>query len=214
MLLFSALFSKIFTPKKMMSGLYLCKAVHDIEPHYKWLHLYNSEEDELSPFYECVHSEFVFTHTIYNYLIHPQWDSFGSVTLYLKVLYSDYENGFSIIEMIGEWNDALHNDIMTFKREVLELMMEQGIDKFILIGENVLNFHASDDSYYEEWYNELEEGWIAMVNFRAHVLDEFRQHRIDYFLNFGGEMDEMNWRKDTPVQFFHRIEQIIAHRLN
>lgn len=187
--------------------------MHDIEPHYHWLHLYNSEEDELSPFFERVHSEFEFSNTVYNYLIHPQWDNFGSSTLYIKVLYADYEQQFGIIELIGEWNDVLHNDIMTLKREVIELMQDQGIDKFILLGDNVLNFHASDDSYYEEWYNDIEDGWIAMVNFRDHVLEEFRQHRIDYFLNFGGELDEIHWRKYTPAQMFKKVDDIMRHRL-
>ena len=41
-----------------------------------------------------------------------------------------------------------------------------------MIGENVLNFHASDDCYYEEWFQEVEDGWIAAVNFRDHVLKE------------------------------------------
>lgn len=187
--------------------------MHDIEPHYHWLHLYNSEEDERSPFYRQVHSEFEFSNTVYNYLIHPQWDSFGSATLYLKIIYADYESAFCIIELIGEWNDVLHNDIMVLKREILEVLQEQGINKFILIGDNVLNFHASDDSYYEEWYNDVDEGWIALVNFRAHVLEEFREHRIDYYLNFGGELDTLFWRKLTPRQMFSRVDDIIRHRL-
>lgn len=200
---------------KSASCIYFCGRMHDIEPHYHWLHLYNSEEDELSPFFEREHSEFVFSNTIYNYLIHPQWDSFGSSTLYLKVLYADYEKGYSIIEFIGEWNDVLHNDIMTLKREVIELMMEEQINKFILIGENVLNFHSSDDSYYEEWFGDIEdEGWIALINFRDHVLDEFKQCRIDYFLNFGGELDHLLWRKYSPIQMYNKVEEIIQHRLS
>src|SRR5690606_21238460 len=137
----------------------------DIEPHFQWIHLYNSEEDELSPFFENVHSEFEYSNTVYNFLIHPQWDQFGSSTLYLKIIFVDYEQQYAIIEFIGEWNDVLHNDIMFLKNEVLDLLMDEGINKFILIGENVLNFHASDDSYYEDWYNNLDDGWIALVNF-------------------------------------------------
>src|SRR5690606_1778468 len=152
--------------------------MHDIEPHYHWLHLYSAEEDENSPFYQIEHSEFEFSNAVYNYLIHPQWDGFGSSTLYLKVIYVDYDNGFAIIELLGEWNDILHNDIMFLKQEVIELMMDCGINQFILIGENVLNFHPSDDSYYEEWYNDLEDGWVALVNFREHVLNEFRSSGI------------------------------------
>jgi len=30
--------------------------------------------------------------------------------------------------------------------------------QFILIGENVLNFHSSDDCYYEEWFQDVE--WL------------------------------------------------------
>lgn len=60
-----------------------------------------------------------------------------------------------------------------------------------MIGENVLNFHASDDSYYEEWFQDVEDGWIAMLNFRSHVVDEFRRERIDYYLNFGENL--MKW---------------------
>lgn len=187
--------------------------MHDIEPHYHWLHLYNSEEDVHSPFFEKVHSEFEYSNTVYNFLIHPQWDFFGSGTLYLKVIFADYDNGFAIIEFIGEWNDYLHNDIMTLKHEVIELMMDQGINKFILIGENILNYHALDDSYYEEWYNDLEDGWIALVNFREHILEEFKTAHIDYYLNFGGELDNIQWRKQTPIQLCKNIDGIITHRL-
>jgi hypothetical protein len=175
--------------------------------------MYSAAEDELSPFYGREYSEFMFTHAVYNYLIHPQWDFFGSNTLYIKILYADYQDGFAIIELLGEWNDALYNDIMILKREVIELLQEEGIDKFILLGENVMNFHASDDSYYEEWFQETEEGWIAFVNFREHVLDEFRRARIDYFVNFGGELDELNWRKWSPRQLQERISGVLAKRL-
>jgi hypothetical protein len=188
--------------------------MHDIEPHYNWLHLYNSEEDECSPFFEKEHSEFEYSQTVYNYLIHPQWDDFGSSTLYLKMLNVDYERGFCIIEFIGEWNDAINNDIMTLKRDVIEFLQDYKIDKFILIGENVLNFHSSDDSYYDEWYNELDEGWIALINFREHILTEFKEINADYFLNFGGELDDLQWRKYTPLQLFEKVEQLVSRRLS
>jgi hypothetical protein len=187
--------------------------VHDIEPYYNWLHLYNAAEDEQSPFYGREYSEFTFTHAIYNYLIHPQWDFFGSNTLYVKILYTDYIDGYAILELMGEWNDALYNDIMMLKREVLEILNEQGIQKFILLGENVLNFHASDDSYYEEWFQETEDGWIAFVNFREHVLEEFRKARIDYFINFGGDLDELQWRKLSPRQMQEAVEAVISRRI-
>lgn len=92
--------------------------MHDIEPFYNWIKLYSSQSDERSPFYGREYSEFEFSQTIYNYYIHPQWDFFGSNTLYIKIIFIDYEEGYAIIEMIGEWNDAINNDIMWLKREV------------------------------------------------------------------------------------------------
>jgi hypothetical protein len=103
---------------------------------------------------------------------------------------------------------------MMFKREVIEPMIDCGINHFIFIGENVLNFHASDDAYYEEWFQEVEEGWIALVNFKEHVLQEFKDQHIDYYLNFGGELDELYWRKLSPVMFFKKVQDIIGHRLS
>lgn len=138
---------------------------------------------------------------------------FGSNTLYLKVLFADYTAGYGIIEFIGEWNDCINNDIMLLKREVLEDMMAEGINKFILIGENVLNFHGSDDSYYEEWYQEVEDGWIALINFREHVLQEMVSNNLDYYLNLGGELDELGWRTLKPMQLFKKVDNMMTKRL-
>ena len=110
--------------------LFVVSIMHDLEPHFAWLNQYSAADDQRSPFYQREYSEFYFDKTVYNYLIHPQWDQFGSNTLYIKILFADYQDKFAIIEMIGEWNDALYNDIMTLKREVLELMMAEGINKF------------------------------------------------------------------------------------
>ena len=188
--------------------------MHDIEPFYSWRNYYIASEDEQSPFYGREYSEFEFTHAIYNYLIHPQWDFIGSISLFIKILYADYDEGYCIIEMIGEWNDCLHNDIMYFKRNIAEPLMEQGINKFILIGENVLNFHSSDDCYYQEWFDELEDGWIVGVNFRDFVVREFESANIDYYLAFGENFSQMPWRKFTPQSFYGFIMQSMTKRLN
>ncbi len=188
--------------------------MQDIEPYYNWRELYIAAEDEYSPFHGVENNEFEFTNTIYNFYIHPQWDQFGSHTLYLKLLFADYDKGFLIIELIGEWNDALYNDIMFLKREFIEPMIANGINKFILIGENVLNFHGSDDCYYEEWFQEIDEGWIAAINFRPHVLAELSRFNLDYYLVFGGELNEFNWRSLHPLDFYIRIDNIISKRLN
>jgi len=188
--------------------------MHEIEPYYRWRDDYIASEDERSPFFQTEYSEFEFDKLIYNYYIHPQWDQFGSQTLYLKVLFADYDRGYAIIELIGEWNDAINNDIMLLKREIIEIMIDYGINKFILIGENVLNFHSSDDLYYEEWFQDVEEGWIAGINFREHVLDEFKSNHIDYYINFGGVLDDMTWRNLKPLQVFKKVEEQLIKRLN
>ncbi len=188
--------------------------MQDLEPHYQWRNQYIAAEDPRSPFFGREYSEFEYTMTVYNYYIHPQWDDFGSSTLYLKVLFTDYEQGFAVVEFIGEWNDALYNDIMFLKRDVIELMMTEGIDKFILIGENVLNFHGSDDSYYEEWFQDVDQGWIAAVNFRPHVLQEMSRQNLDYYLASGGELDELPWRNYTPPELFKKVDGILSHRLS
>lgn len=187
--------------------------MQDIEPHFRWRELYQSENDKRSPFFEREYSEFEYTNRIYNYFIHPQWDDFGSNTLYAKILYADYNEGYAMIELFGEWNDAINNDVMLLKREVAEILAEHGINKFILIGENVLNFHNSDDCYYEEWFQDVEDGWIVALNFQEHVLEEFRRNNIDYYLNFGGELDNMAWRKLSPAQVYQQVQHIISRRL-
>ncbi len=188
--------------------------MHEIEPHFRWRDDYIASEDELSHFYETEYNEFEFDKQLYNYAIHPQWDTFGSPTLYIKILYADYDSHYAIIELLGEWNDLINNDIMLLKRNILELLMEQGINRFILIGENVLNFHASDDLYYEEWFQDVEDGWIAGLNFTDHVIEEFKAFNIDYYINIGSQLDSFNWRALKPAQVFDRTEEIINRRIH
>ena len=103
---------------------------------------------------------------------------------------------------------------MFLKRDLIELMINEGINKYILIGENVMNFHGSDDCYYEEWFQDIEEGWIAAVNFRKHVLQEMSRFNLDYYMASGGELDELNWRNFNPQELFRKIDQVLSRRLN
>ena len=189
--------------------------MHDIEPFWNWRHKYSAEEDERSPFFGEEHSEIYFTHAVYDHLIHPQWDNFGSSTLYLKLLFADYEDWFAIIELIGEWNDLLHNDVMTLKRNVIEHLIGHGIRKFILIGENVLNFHASDDEYYAEWFDEVSDadGWIALLNFRPHVLDDIQRAGLDQYFLTGRGLNELRWRAYGPDELFTIVDDLVMKRL-
>jgi hypothetical protein len=189
--------------------------MHNLEPFYNWKDHYDSEQDPASPYFQKDYDQFEFTTEIYGYYIHPQWDSIGSQTLFLKVLYADYEDGYAVIELIGEWNDCLYNDIMYLKRDLLDLMMAQGINKFILIGENVLNFHYSDDSYYEELFDDVTEsdGWIALLNFQGHVLDELQQADIDQYFILGGKLNDLSWRSNTPEKVCEKVQMFVQKRL-
>jgi hypothetical protein len=186
--------------------------MHDIEPFYNWRHIYTSEQDERSPFYGRVYSEFEFSHTVYNYYIHPQWDDFGSRTMYLKVLMADYDEHYAVIELIGEWNDAIENDIMELKREVTDVFFQQGITKFILLAENVLNFHSGDKDYYQEWFEEVtdENGWIVILNMPEQTQYDFRRIKLHYYLEL---MQLDNWRTYKPFHLFKKIDEEMRKRL-
>jgi len=183
--------------------------MHTLEPYYRWEKYYTSVEDKKSPFYQREYNFMAYTQEIYGYFIHPYWDYIGSETLYIKVLYANYSEGAAIIEMIGEWNDALHNDIMWLKRELIDSMVSHGIRKFILIGENVFNFHGSDDSYYEEWFEDVEDGWIAGLNFQDFVLEEWKNFNLDWYINFGERLDGLNWRTMPPLKLIAQVDSLI-----
>ncbi len=186
--------------------------MHNLEPFYNWRHIYTSEEDPRSPFYGRTYSEFEFSQTVYNYYIHPQWDDFGSRTLYLKMIYADYDLHFVVLELIGEWNDAIENDIMELKREVLDPLFKQGITKYILIAENVLNFHSSDKEYYQEWYDEVSEenGWIVAINMSEAAQHDFRKKKLNYYVEL---MELPEWRIYKPYHLFKKIDDELARRL-
>ncbi|MEN7546578.1 hypothetical protein AAG747_01585 [Rapidithrix thailandica] len=188
--------------------------MHEIEPFYRWEKYYNATEDAQSPFYGKQYETTYYTNDIYGYYIHPFWDYIGSETLYIKVLYANYDEGYMIIEMLGEWNDTLYNDIMFLKRNIVDHFLKKSINKFILIGENVLNFHGSDDCYYEEWFDDVEEGWIAGINFRDFVIDEWKKYNLDWYINYGGDMEIVNWRTLKPQVFCHLIDQKIQKRIS
>jgi hypothetical protein len=103
---------------------------------------------------------------------------------------------------------------MTLKSNVLNPLIEEGILRFVLIFENVLNFHYSDDCYYEEWFEDIEEGWIAAVNIHPHVAKELQRIQIDSYVAMGGELDELEWRTFKPHHLVQKVEQIVSHRLS
>jgi len=189
--------------------------MQNIEPSYQWENKYVAANDPYSPFYGRTYSTMEYTNTIYGYYIHPLWDDIESETLYLKILFADYKNKFCIIELFGEWNDTLHNDIMFLKRNVIDHLLKKGIVYFMLIGENIFNFHGMvEDDYYAEWFEDVENGWIAAINFAEFVEKEWTKYHIDYCINFGGSLNVPNWRTLQPEQLFRGIDLILSKRLN
>lgn len=185
--------------------------MHDIEPYYKWRQYYIAAEDKKSIYFGKQYSEFTYHTKVYNYFIHPQWDSFGSQTLYAKVIFADYEEGYAFIELIGEWNDCLNNDIMFLKRKLADTLIDRGISKFILLCDNVLNFHGSDDSYYEEWWDDIkeEDGWLIILNTREHITAEMEKLRLQYYANLGPHFMDIAWRKSNPKATYLALVNIL-----
>lgn len=175
--------------------------------------MYTAEEDELSPFYGRTYSEFEYSQTLYNFYIHPQWDDFGSRTLYMKILFADYDQHYAIIELMGEWNDAIENDIMTLRRDITDQLFYKGITRFIFIAENVLNFHSSDDSYYEEWHEQLEDerGWVSLLNMPDQSLYDFKRARLTNYVQL---MELPEWRTLKPEIIYNLIDQEMQKRLD
>lgn len=190
--------------------------MHDIEPHFGWLQYYDSTEDENSPFYGKEHSLFEYPDNIYGYCIHPQWDFIGSETLYIKILYINYHIDTAVIECIGEWNDTLHNDIMHLKRNIIDRLLRKGIRKFILVGEQVFNFHGAEDDYYEEWFEDIDDegGYIVGMGFRDFIHDEWTQFGVDNFIIYGGPLEMDDWRVHAPLKLCQKVDGLVRRRIS
>jgi hypothetical protein len=188
--------------------------MQNIEPHYAWRDYYTAENDERSPFFGREYSEFEYSNKIYNFYIHPQWDEFGAQTLYAKLLFVDYDEGCAIIELLGEWNDTINNDAMWLKREIIDPLTTEGIAKWIVIGENVLNFHGGDDDYYAEWYEEAtdEGGWICFFNFQDHVCEELSNYHLYNYICYDEPLNTVNWRKHKPQHIVALTEALLLQQ--
>jgi hypothetical protein len=46
------------------------------------------------------------------------------------------------------------------------------------------------------------------------VIDEFKRNNIDYYINFGGQLDDLGWRSLKPIQVFKKVEEQMVRRLN
>jgi hypothetical protein len=125
---------------------------------------------------------------------------------------ADYEERYTIIELIGEWNDALENDVMHLKRAVLERFVDQSVHKFILVAENVLNFHSDGTDYYEELAQELQElgGWAVCLNMPTQSEIEFKKVGNQHFIEL---FNIPEWRSYRPFHLLRKVEALLGSRL-
>ena len=81
------------------------------------------------------------------------------------------------------------------------------------IGENVLNFHHSDDAYYEEWFDEVmeDDGWIALLNFRSTCLPTCKPSTW-ILLRVGRRAQRNGMAHIHPEQLCRRIDDCVEHR--
>lgn len=179
----------------------------NIEPFYGWLHLYDPTCDEYSPFYGTEHNLFEFDRRIYDMPAHPLWDVIESENLLVKILYADYSQGYTIIELIGEWNDLQFNDFRLLCENCLQALVDHGIQKFILICENVFSAYLGMDDYYAAFTDELSsDGFIHLLQPRPLVTEEFRTYGISAYVDWNPALDDLNWRGMHPSQVLACVE--------
>ena len=59
----------------------------------------------------------------------------------------------------------------------------------------------------------MEDGWITAIGFRDFVVDEMKNYNVDSYINFGGDLEVLEWRTLKPVVLFERIHSIIGRRI-
>jgi hypothetical protein len=91
------------------------------------------------------------------------------------------------------------------KTELIDQLIDCGIQNFVIIMENVLNFHADENDYYQEWKEDIQ-GEIYLINSLPHVLDELYRYHLNHQLSFSGRLNDIDWRKLKPEQIIELLE--------
>jgi hypothetical protein len=76
----------------------------------------------------------------------------------------------------------------------------------------VLNFHSSDDSYYEDWREQVEDlgGWIVILNMPEQSQYDFVRARLN---NYATLMDFPQWRTLKPELVFQQVDELLLKRI-
>ena len=77
----------------------------------------------------------------------------------------------------------------------------------------MLNFHSSDNCYYEEWHEDVLEdgGWVVMIGLPEQSQHDFKKARINYYVEL---FDFPQWRTTLPQFLFAAVDNFILKRLN
>ena len=102
---------------------------------------------------------------------------------------------------------------MTLRRDITDNLYALGINKYMLIAENVLNFHSSDADYYDEWKEQIEEdgGWIVILNMPEQSQYDFKKARLTNYVTL---MNFEGWRTLKPEVVFGQVDNEVIRRLN
>lgn len=185
----------------------MAKELRYIEPFYGWLPLYSHERDSNSPFHAVDHNLFQFDRSINRIPAHPLWDDFGSESLLVKILFANYQEGYAILELFGEWNDLYDNDFKLLSENCLALLVEHGITRFILICENVFHGYFESDDYYEAMQEQLEDGWLVAMRLRPGMQEEMMEYGINSYFFWSPLLDQLLWRKMKPAKLFREVSK-------
>ncbi len=76
----------------------------------------------------------------------------------------------------------------------------------------MLNFHSSDDSYYEDWREQVEDatGWVVILNMPAQSQYDFVQARLNKYIEL---VDFAQWRTLKPELVFQQLDDLMLKRL-
>ena len=76
----------------------------------------------------------------------------------------------------------------------------------------MLNFHSSDDSYYEDWRESVieEGGWVVIVDMPSQSQHDFKKARLT---NYVALLDFPQWRTLKPELVFQQVDDWMIRQL-
>jgi hypothetical protein len=75
-----------------------------------------------------------------------------------------------------------------------------------------LNFHSSDDCYYEEWYEDIadEGGWVTMLGLPEQSRYDFTRAGVNRYVLL---TDVEEWRTYSAMNLYAKIDNLMVRRI-